>query len=424
MTISRPTLLPDITQQYADDLAFLWLFRHKAQNSSRYLLEDLAELEERVAASFEGLLVSGDAGWSCCKENVSFAAPGEMFAASTVAIESEKEERIELLFEIADFNKTLLDGIVDAYSWFPSAFVCPLLRNDLLSGSSAKAYVAISTFSYHRESAPQIDEAFSIALSSDEVYLYIRALYSIGELGMLHLKPGLEAYIEHDNDEARFAASWSVTRLGDTKGLEALKEFISHPEYYEKALYFIVMQKDTKNTAELIKGLFENKDTMRIGLKALGYLGSPKTIPQIIEFMKDPELARGAGEAFTNITGIDLELNKLDTDWPEGFEAGPTENPEDEDVAMDPDEDLPWPDAEKIAAWWANPDNQAKFSEAQFYVCGKPRSKSAFEHVLRYGNQKQRAFAAHALGLYEKDRPIFNIYAPAKRQIELLGLSV
>jgi hypothetical protein len=29
---------------------------------------------------------------------------------------------------------------------------------------------------------------------------------------------------------------------------------------------------------------------------------------------------------------------------PEGFEAGPTENPEDENVKMDPDDNLPWPD--------------------------------------------------------------------------------
>ncbi|MDH5546769.1 MAG: TIGR02270 family protein [Gammaproteobacteria bacterium] len=423
MTTQLSRILPDIPQQYADEVAFLWLYWRNAQKSGKYQLGDLAELEERLAACIDGLLDFGDAGWSCCQENMSFEEPGELFSAAFVAIDSRVVERLDQVFEIAGSSQTLLDAIVDTFIWFPLDVVVPLLQKYLLSGSPQCFYVAISAFTNHRKNSPQLSKALSGALESEEeVLLYIRALYSGGEFGESRLKQHIEAFLEHDNEEAKFASSWSATRFGYPKGLEILKEFISHPEYHEKALHFIVMQKDTKNTAELIKGLFANKETMRIGLKALGYLGSPKTIPQIIEFMKEPELARCAGEAFTNITGIDIELNKLDAEWPDGFEAGPTENPEDEDVAMDPDEDLPWPDSEKVAAWWAKQENQDKFAGAQFYVCGKPRSKSAFEHVLRYGNQKQRAFAAHALGLYEKDKPIFNIYAPAKRQMQLLGL--
>jgi len=57
--------------------------------------------------------------------------------------------------------------------------------------------------------------------------------------------------------------------------------------------------------------------------------------------MTIPELARVAGEAFTMITGVDIAYEDLEGAWPEGFVAGPTEDPEDENVAMDPDEDLP-----------------------------------------------------------------------------------
>ena len=41
------------------------------------------------------------------------------------------------------------------------------------------------------------------------------------------------------------------------------------------------------------------------------------------------------------ITGVDIAYEDLEGAWPEGFVAGPTEDPEDENVAMDPDEDLP-----------------------------------------------------------------------------------
>ena len=72
-----------------------------------------------------------------------------------------------------------------------------------------------------------------------------------------------------------------------------------------------------------------------------GVIGDPVSIPWLIEQMMIPELARVAGEAFTMITGVDIAYEDLEGEWPAGFEAGPTEDPEDENVAMDPDEDLP-----------------------------------------------------------------------------------
>jgi hypothetical protein len=60
--------------------------------------------------------------------------------------------------------------------------------------------------------------------------------------------------------------------------------------------------------------------------------------------MKVLELARVAGDAFTMITGVDIAVDDLDADQPEGFEAGPTENPDDEDIPLDPGEHCPWPD--------------------------------------------------------------------------------
>jgi hypothetical protein len=36
----------------------------------------------------------------------------------------------------------------------------------------------------------------------------------------------------------------------------------------------------------------------------------------------------------------------------QGFEAGPTDGFRDENVAMDPDENLPWPDSGSIQTMW------------------------------------------------------------------------
>ena len=72
------------------------------------------------------------------------------------------------------------------------------------------------------------------------------------------------------------------------------------------------------------------------------------------------------------ITGVDLAYEDLDGEKPEGFESGPTENPEDDDVEMDPDERPSWPDPTLIAAWWER--HNGEFQQGTRYLLGKPIS--------------------------------------------------
>jgi len=130
--------------------------------------------------------------------------------------------------------------------------------------------------------------------------------------------------------------------------------------------------------------------------------------------------ARVAGEAFTMITGVDIAYQDLDADKPGGFEARPTENPEDENVQMDPDDNLPWPAAEPIAKWWGS--HAAQFENGARYLLGKPISVDWCRQVLRSGRQRQRAAAALELAIREPGQPLFNVAAPGFRQQQLLGL--
>jgi uncharacterized protein (TIGR02270 family) len=104
--------------------------------------------------------------------------------------------------------------------------------------------------------------------------------------------------------------------------------------------------------------------------------------------------------------------------WPEGFAAGPPEDPEAENVAMDPDEDLPWPKPEAIHTWWKN--NQGQFRSGIRYLLGKPLSPDWLHDVLRNGRQRQRAAAALELALQQPGQPLFEVRAPGFRQQQRL----
>ena len=142
-------------------------------------------------------------------------------------------------------------------------------------------------------------------------------------------------------------------------------------------------------------------------------------MPWLIERMADEGVARQAGEAFSLITGVDLSLLDLERRVPKTLESGPNDNPEDENVEMDPDEGLPWPDADKVEKWWAA--NAHRFHKGVRYFMGAPVTREHCIDVLKNGYQRQRILAAHYLCLLNPGTPLFNTSAPAWRQQRLLA---
>ena len=135
--------------------------------------------------------------------------------------------------------------------------------------------------------------------------------------------------------------------------------------------------------------------------------------------MATPETARVAAEAFTLITGADFDVLLLWRSRPEDFESGPTDSPRDENVELDPDEGLAWPDPPKVERWWVA--NAHRFQPGVRYFMGAPVTSEHCLDVLKNGCQPQRVLAAHYLSLLEPGTPLFNTSAPAWRQQRLLA---
>ena len=99
---------------------------------------------------------------------------------------------------------------------------------------------------------------------------------------------------------------------------------------------------------------------------------------------------------------------------PEGFAAGPTDDPADERVEMDPDADLPWPRVEAIERWWAG--RKAALPAGVRRLCGAPIGVASCARVLAEGTQQLRAAAAVALAMLEPGRGVTNVKARADRR--------
>ena len=87
--------------------------------------------------------------------------------------------------------------------------------------------------------------------------------------------------------------------------------------------------------------------------------------------------------------------------------------PEDENVEMDVDEDLPWPNVELIHKWWNN--HKQDFQYGTRCLCGSPMSIGSLNRVLRTCFKRQRIAAAMELAIHQPGNPLFETRVPGFR---------
>jgi len=412
------SIIPDIIDQHAEEAAFLWNLRHTAVSAPHYNLQDLADLDERVEAHIDGLRIAGEYGLEVCMKNLEYKEAGEIFAASVLALENDDADRLETLYQIVESTPETIPGLISAFGWVQPDQLQGKVNALLISQKSLWRRIGISVCAIHRVDPGHYLES---SIKDDDIDLSCRAIRAAGELGRKDLKPLLLRIVEGDDYKRQFWASRSAVVLGDRgKGLAQLKSVAGQKNDFEMfALPLAMRVLDTSQIKNLIGGLAQQSYSLRKAVIASGLSGDPVYIPWLIQQLEIAEVARVSGEAISLITGIDIAYQDLEGESPEGFQAGPTENPEDEDVAMDSDEDLPWADSALVAQWWDQ--HQQDFIPGNRYLSGKPVSEKQCSIVLRTGFQRQRKVAALDLVVMQPPGAmLFETRAVGKRQQQKL----
>jgi uncharacterized protein (TIGR02270 family) len=407
-----------IITQFAEEAAFLWRLRTSVVNAPHFTLDDLAALDERLEAHIDGLRVAGDAGWDVCENNFGNEYPEVYFAPSVLAIEGGNMTRIEAVLDAIGRNAAKARALISALGWIPYQQAEPHITNLLNSESPIHRYIGIAASAVHRrDPGKHLDKTVHDAC----MLLLVRGLRAYGELGRkIRLNySALRDNLSDADDGIRFSTAWSEALAGSMSAVKVLKSFVAPGSpYKEKALNLALRRMDPTAALSLQKNLAQSSATIRLALIGAGIIGDPILVPWLIEQMKNPALARVGGEAFSMITGVDIEREELRGERPEGFNAGPSDDPNDDNVAMDADEYLPWPNGELTAVWWKR--NKGAFQSGTRYLLGKPISADHLRHVLKRGLQRQRSAAALELAIFQPCQPLFEVRAPGFRQQEVL----
>jgi len=418
-------IIPHIVEQHREETAHLLIQRWNLLTGSDVRLWALVRLDERLAAHVDGLRVAGKFGmelaWNAAVEQ-GFCGP-DSFAAFLLSLEQKNVDGfMQALVETPSPAATKVAAA--AYGWTSSQFLQGTIKNLLASDIPFYRQIGITACALHRVDP---GAALSSATQDENIPLRARALKTAGELGRSDLLPLCEALVTHQDAAIRFWAAWSTALMGSQNSVACLGEFGLQPGPHQwRALNLLLKALPVPEAHVYLQTVSQSIQQHPTDLRALihgaSVTGDPFYIPWLIKQMDDLKLTRLAGEAFSFITGLDLAYLDLTRTPPEDFESGPNDDPDDPNVDLDPDDNLPWPDPVKIAQWWQQ--NQQRFQNGSRYFMGAPVTRQHCIHVLKEGYQRQRIAAAQYLCLLQPGSVLFPTSAPAWRQQRLLAKMV
>ena len=416
-TTSAATVIPSIVEQHAEEAAFLWRLRDAATDQPHYALRQLANLEERIEAHIDGLRVAGPAGFSIALAQLeNHRGEGELFTVATIALERSDGVNIERVLDFAGSAPESARGLFGGIGWVSADALRGLAIGWFDAASSFRRLVGVVACSLHR-----VDPSSRLPrLLAGEPLVRARALRLAGELGRVDLRETVRQALNDDDVACRFWAAWSAGLLGDrAAAIPVLQDYVATGgEFRWLALDLVLRLMNREAAIGWLRGLGRDPNHARLLVVAAGVLGDPVVLPWLIQQMTVDGLARVAGESFSLITGVNLSQQGLNGQAPEAFVSGPNDVPSDEDITIDPDENLYWPDQNKVDGWWQK--EKHRFALGVRHLGGAPITQTSCIEVLRNGYQRQRRAAAYELAMLGASGPLWNWRARSDTQAKSL----
>ncbi len=411
-------------EMLAEDLVALWRIRDRLVNAPHMRVAALVMTDERVEAHLDAVRTGLRSVRSRAVLTAREKELHSIFVSAVVALaEADPEQRWAKIRALAGEQEDAVSTwpevreVVAAIVWSEHGVLRRLMQNLAIEKDSCLRAIGIAAIGARRLDP---GEALSGIAELRQVLPRFRAYRTIGQLGRADLMAQLRPGLTDPDPECRFWSAWAAARMGATEPLETLADIAwNNLPRADRALDLLLRRLDLPQANAWLREFAKLPDRQRALIRATGVIGDPLYIPWLIEHMATPATARLAGESFSMITGLDLAYRDLDRRPPADFQSGPNDDPADENVSLDEDENLPWPDPERIGQWWTA--NRSRFSAGTAYFLGTPKVSADWLEALSDAFQRQRHAAALELAIRQPDKAMFEVRARGRLQRQLIA---
>lgn len=389
--------MPDIYEEFLDEAAFLWGQRARWLRSPLRSLEDVTELEERLLAHLDGLVVGGE--------------PAAQALLLPAVEEPDEPERLSAaaFALLASPAPAVLEGLLERWASAPEELQPAYQRALELSLRSGLDEVLLRQCAQQEpDSRGYLLEvlAFRGALPAEVARAQLQSRQQQGLVAALHSLCPLPREVVYGQlprllDSELIPVRLAAIKAGLVAGARAawaacLREVRERREGLPEALILVALCGEEREL-EVLLPLLDDPPLRADVLWALGFSGRVAAADACLKVMDGPpRLARLAGESFSAITGLALE-GEYAVAPPEEDSLPPLEEDIETDLTPKPEDDLPLPAGEQIARWWTQA--RKNFTARGRWLRGQALSAEVLLQALEQEPMRRRHLHALELAL-------------------------
>jgi len=296
--------LPELVLTHAEEAAYLWGRRRTSLHSETLQLRNLQELQERIEAHLQGMLIAGADLPALLGEWLQADDRDEVFAAACALLRhGDPAFARQVLAAFSTAQGPRLAGLRDAFGASPQTHTQDALAHSLAQGDSAHAAAAAAALASQRRLAasdPALIRLLGTENSTDAALAW-RALTVLDPASAtLPYREALQAA----DGELRAAALTAACWRGEAWAAKAIHKLAEDGDLHALGLWAATAEGATLASAPPQPAL----DAIQ-RCKLAARCGHPEGIAMLIAAMADADarLSAAAGTAFTRITGCDVE---------------------------------------------------------------------------------------------------------------------
>lgn len=413
-----PRIIDTVVYQHAENSCALWWQWHIARHQPHYSFNDIRALEQQIDANLDGLLIAGDAALAALQELLEACDEGACFSMAMLLLrKGDHAGFMRLVDDCAAQPCAAREELAVALAWIHEHMARAAMAQLLENPSAHHRQIALSACLAHQTDP---ENHLLKALSHDSAHVRAAAYRLAADLGNAAVLPHLSTQTPQDQEE-HFEQARAFLYLGNRRhGMDLLESIaLSDSSMASAATRLLLLSTEPHRARSVLRQLHTRIHRQRDVVQGLGFLGDPRAINWLIERCNHTSLARLAGESIALITGVNLAENNLELyDIPDDVDDALNDDPDDIHVKLSEDENLTWPDAERITTWWHS--FSKSLAPRKRHLCGLQRSRSSLQSILVQGWQRQRTVAADLLMINQENSRYCNTTLPTERQLAFM----
>lgn len=381
-----------IPEEHLSEATFLWGRVGSARFSPEYTLERAADLEYRLQAHLDGLVVGGQPVAErllkpALEEEDSFLVSAS--AAALLEQDAYVEPVLVLVLDGSELQQSAIRGVLE----FSRREELTARLSALRGGLALEEPEALATALRVGPGALARVERSAVlrALGSPVPRLRDAALKLGSILGLRQAWVACQR-LAVDAETTSPETMELLTIGGDDADVEALLKLASEPNLRASAIW------------------------------ALGFSGRVAIAEAALAWMRDEDgtVARLAGEAFSAITGLTLEGPYVRQAEPEAEEPVPFEDEDlDADLGPRPEQDLPLPEPTTVEEWWKTA--RRGFERNRRYLHGRLFDAQVLLEALAQAPMRRRHLLSLELAIRSRGQHWLETHAPIPHQYAWLA---